>query len=131
MPTITANFNHGHGHGPIYARGENATDRPLGDRRAPSINVRAYAPELYAHINAVNQLRRSPWACAEAQALSKLLWFIRRAGYAIDLSRITFGRPTGYDGAELWSPCDNCQEWLEQAGGWGPDVTYRIRMELQ
>lgn len=131
MPTITAHFDHGHDRAPIVAHGENAVDRKVGDRRPPSMNVQAYTPELYNHINAVNRVQRSPWACAEAQALSKLLWGIRSAGYVIDLSRITFGRPTGYDGAELWTPCDNCLEWLEQAGGWGPDVTYRIKGALQ
>lgn len=131
MPTISADFNHGHNHGPIYAHGENAVDRPRRDRRPPSNNVSAYAPALYAHINAVNELRRSPWACAEAQALSKLLWYIRNAGYVIDLSRITFSRPTGYNGRELWHPCKNCEAWLEKSGGWGPDVTYKIRDELQ
>ena len=108
MPDITASYNG------TTETGRNAVDRPFGDRAAPSVSISNNAQSLFDYMESLDEQNgRSPYACAEAQALAKLL--ISLDVIPQKLSKIIFSRPTSNDGYVLWKPCGNCSSWLEKS----------------
>jgi hypothetical protein len=116
MPTITAEHNG------TRAVGNNASERPIGDTEAPSVSISNNAPRtFFNHLETLHYHDRSAYACAEAQALSKLL-----ATPEVNITRLSdirFNTPNSHDGHLRWAPCDNCLSWLESSGGDG----YRVK----
>lgn len=126
MPNVIATY------GDKRSIGSNLADRnkmfalAFGDART---NLRVYADGFARWLDALkNEGGRSAFSCAEADALSGLLmqltWQARTDGTHFE--GIVFSRAVGEGGSELWHPCANCQAWLEEAGGWGPDKTYKL-----
>lgn len=108
MPEITAFYCD------IRRTGQNAVDRPEGDREAPSVSISANAPKLFNFLETLDKKNgRSPYACAEAQALAKLLAALKPVPNK--LSKIMFTQPTSHSGYLLWELCGNCKEWLEKS----------------
>jgi hypothetical protein len=103
--------------------GYNAEERPLFNRDSPSTDIAEKSMNLVKFMDGINKIGRSAYACAEAQALSNLLMKLLPP---IDYSLIKFDRPTAEGGLELWKPCENCMEWLTEAGGTGTQSTYKL-----
>ncbi|GAB3792495.1 hypothetical protein [Dyella agri] len=112
----------------ISREGFNANERARGNRRAPSINIKKYAPKLGELMDGLKLESRSAYACAEAQALAKLLGAINNFG--LDFSQIEFSRPTSDSGLLLWSPCQNCSSWMSLKSGGGSTGIYKIKDEV-
>lgn len=121
MPTCKATYK------TFSETGENASDRPTGDKAAPSVNIEMYAKPLADFMSKLDGGGRSAYACAEAQALAKLLG---QVGETIDFAQIVLSRATSDGGVNLWAPCANCAQWLTESGGWGPDKKFKLAQNV-
>ena len=125
MPVITATY------GQVHREGRNLVDRATRDEH-PGIQIKLASQPLaswmesLAKVNGTDGKARSAFSCAEAQALSRIL---RAVGAPVDWTRIRFFIATDETGHELWAPCENCSAWLEHAGGFGSERTYKISEE--
>jgi hypothetical protein len=117
MPEIQAKL------GNTTRTGLNAVNRPAGDRTPPSTSIRANAPQLADIMDNLNKQGRSAYACAEAQALAKLLSALNAP---FNFGEIEFNCPTDCDGKELWLLCGNCLEWLAKKSGFGSEKKFKI-----
>jgi len=104
--------------------GRNAAERPQGDKAMPSVNIHSYAKALADVMDKLTEEARNSYACAEAQALAKLLGHFKEN---TDFAKITFTGAKSDGGRLLWQPCGNCASWLQQGGGWGPDAQYKLK----
>lgn len=122
MPDIKAIY------GNIEVTGRNAENRPDGDTAPPSDAIKRVCPQLAVKLGNLDKEARSAYACAEAQALAKILEAIpAQANY----DKIVFTRPTEADGKILWEPCRNCSQWLVPIPSfWGSQKTYRLSDEV-
>ena len=122
MPNIKAIY------GNIEVTGRNAENRPNGDTAPPSEAIKRVSPKLAIKLGGLDKESRSAFACAEAQALAKILEAIPpQANY----DKIIFTRPTEADGKILWEPCKNCSEWVIPIPSFfATQKTYRLSDEV-
>lgn len=103
--------------------GYNANDRKKHNKTPPSIAIKSKAAPLGQFMDSLhNEGTRSAYACAEAQALAKLLNIVSSS---VDFSEIRFSCPIS-DIYLLWEPCRNCSTWLTADGGFAAGRIYKI-----
>jgi hypothetical protein len=117
MPGITATL------GLTTVTGLNANARPAGDNAPPSVAITARAAALATIMNGLNNQGRSAYACAEAQALAKLLLAVNPP---VAYGDIEFSCANAQGGLELWPLCANCAGWLTQKNGFGATKKFRL-----
>lgn len=119
MPTVIASYSD------KREEGQNASERKPRDVSTP---IKIHAPAIYKIMQTLSAERdRTPYSCAEADALSKLL---EKHG-SIDLSYIRLS-VANQDGLR-WKPCKNCSEWLEPVTTTGPrgvQTTWQYKLRL-
>ncbi len=121
MPSIKAIYKEGKDE--FTVMGYNAGDRNIFDSAPPSEAIKRYAAPLGQFMDSLhNEGTRSAYACAEAEALAKLLTL---APATIDFSEIRFSCPIS-DVYLLWEPCRNCSAWLTADGGFAARRVYKL-----
>jgi hypothetical protein len=106
--------------------GRDITGYNLEHRRRDA-KARRIPQALRDMLNGCNEMNRSGWSCAEADALTRLVH--ERGEARMDYGRVRISNPRE-DGVLIMAPCANCMKWLVEDHKAGADRFYRLSNDL-